>query len=44
MGRIRRTARGAHLITAGYLVAAGFGFLDQTPWVVALWGWLKSLN
>jgi serine/threonine protein kinase len=44
MGRIRRNARGAHLITAGYLVAAGLGFLGQTPWVVAFWGWLKSLN
>jgi serine/threonine protein kinase len=44
MGRIRRNARGSHIITAGYLVAAGLGFLGQTPWVVALWGWLRSLG
>lgn len=43
MGRVRRNARGAHTITAGYLVAAGLGFLGQTPWVVQLWGWLKTL-
>jgi serine/threonine protein kinase len=43
MGRIRRNARGAHAITAAYLAAAGIGFLGQTPWVVAFWGWLERL-
>ncbi|HEX6073832.1 MAG TPA: hypothetical protein VFZ32_01045, partial [Micromonosporaceae bacterium] len=43
MGRVRRNARGAHTITAAYLAAAGLGFLGQTPWVVGLYGWLKSI-
>ncbi|MGH3648773.1 MAG: hypothetical protein ACRDTM_16560, partial [Micromonosporaceae bacterium] len=43
MGRVRRNARGAHTLTAAYLAAAGLGFLGQTPWVVDLWAWLKTL-
>lgn len=43
LGRVRRNARGAHIVTAGYLVAAGLGFLGQTPWVAHLWSWFRSL-
>ncbi|MGH3716853.1 MAG: hypothetical protein ACRDT4_25845, partial [Micromonosporaceae bacterium] len=42
MGRVRRNARGAHTLTGAYLVAAGLGFLGQTPWVVDLWAWLRN--
>ncbi|MGH3657897.1 MAG: hypothetical protein ACRDUA_14670, partial [Micromonosporaceae bacterium] len=44
MGRIRRNARGSHALTGAYLAASGIGFLLQTPWVVELWGWLKSVS
>lgn len=40
LGRVRRGARGAHLVTAGFLVAVGLAFLRQTEWVVTLWNWL----
>ncbi|MGH3742931.1 MAG: hypothetical protein ACRDT1_16600 [Micromonosporaceae bacterium] len=43
LGRVRRNARGSHALTAVYLVAAGLGFLNQTPWVVQVWSWLKGL-
>lgn len=40
LGRVRRSARGAHLVTAVFLVAVGVAFLRQTEWVVASWNWL----
>jgi hypothetical protein len=38
--RVRRSARGAHLVTAAFLVAVGVAFLRQTEWVVTAWNWL----
>jgi hypothetical protein len=43
LGRIRRTARGAHLVTAVFLVGVGFAYLRQTAWVVEAWGWVTGL-
>jgi hypothetical protein len=43
LGRIRRGARGSHLVTAVFLVGAGIAYLGQTPWVVDAWTWLKGL-
>ena len=38
-GRVRRTARGAHLVTAVFLVAVGVAYLRQTEWIMDLWNW-----
>jgi hypothetical protein len=43
MGRTRRSAKGAHGITALFLVAAGVSYLRQTPWVVDFYTWLHGL-
>jgi hypothetical protein len=43
LGRIRRGARGSHLATGLFLVAAGIAYLGQTAWVVDAWTWLKGL-
>lgn len=43
LGRPRRNARGAHVLTAAYLVAAGLGFLGQTAWVVRFLNWIGNL-
>ena len=40
LGRARRSARGAHLLTGVFLAAVGVAFLRQTDWVVAGWNWL----
>jgi hypothetical protein len=40
LGRVRQSARGAHLVTAVFLVAVGVAFLRQTEWVVTAWNWL----
>jgi hypothetical protein len=40
LGRVRRSARGAHLVTGAFLVAVGLAFLRQTEWVVTAWNWL----
>lgn len=42
LGRIRRSARGAHLATAVFLVGAGIAYLGQTAWVVDAWTWAKG--
>jgi hypothetical protein len=42
LGRVRRSARGAHLVTAVFLVAVGLAFLRQTEWVVSVWNWVAS--
>ncbi|TDC42645.1 hypothetical protein [Micromonospora sp. KC213] len=41
-GRIRRSARGAHLVTAAYLVGVGIAYLQQTSWVVSAWNFLTG--
>jgi serine/threonine protein kinase len=42
MGRTRRTARVAHAVTGLFLVAAGLGFLRQTPWVIDALTWIRG--
>ncbi|MFD2766426.1 hypothetical protein [Micromonospora eburnea] len=42
LGRVRRTARGAHLATALFLVGVGVAYLQQTEWVVAAWNWVTG--
>jgi hypothetical protein len=39
-GRVRRTARGAHLVAAVFLVGVGFAHLQQTQWVMDSWHWI----
>ncbi|MEV4499906.1 hypothetical protein AB0J84_29935 [Micromonospora arborensis] len=41
-GRVRRSARGAHLATAVFLVGLGVAWLQQTEWVVSAWNWISS--
>lgn len=43
LGRTRRTARGAHLVTAIFLVGVGFAYLRQTEWVVTAYTWVVNL-
>lgn len=43
LGRVRRSARGAHLVTAVFLVGFGVACLRQTSWVMSLWGWVLGL-
>ncbi|MFC4016359.1 hypothetical protein ACFOW4_00120 [Micromonospora sp. GCM10011542] len=42
MGRIRRSARGAHLVTAVFLAGLGVAWLQQTAWVVSAWNWISN--
>ncbi|PZG12087.1 hypothetical protein C1I95_26560 [Micromonospora craterilacus] len=42
LGRVRRTARGAHLVTAVFLTGLGIAYLQQTQWVVDAWNWLTT--
>lgn len=42
LGRIRRSARGAHLVTAVFLVGVGVAYLQQTEWVVTAWNWVTG--
>ncbi|MFU8873573.1 hypothetical protein [Micromonospora sp. SL4-19] len=42
LGRVRRSARGAHLLTALFLVGVGVAYLQQTEWVVAAWNWVTG--
>jgi hypothetical protein len=41
--RVRRSARGSHLITALFLVGVGVAHLQQTPWVVDAFNWVTGL-
>ena len=41
-GRKRHTARGAHMGTGIFLLAAAFSFLRQTAWLVELWQWMVT--
>nr|QLJ97559.1 hypothetical protein HZU44_22605 [Micromonospora carbonacea] len=42
LGRVRRSARGAHLVTAVFLVGLGVAYLQQTEWVVSAWNWVTG--
>lgn len=42
LGRLRRSARGAHLVTGLFLAGVGFAYLRQTEWVMDLWSWVVS--
>jgi len=39
-GRVRRTARGSHMIAALFLVGVGLAHLRQTEWVMAAYRWV----
>ena len=39
LGRVRRSARGAHLLTALFLAGVGVAYLQQTEWGVSAWNW-----
>jgi hypothetical protein len=41
-GRVRRTARGAHMVASVFLVGVGLAFLRQTEWVVSAWNWVAG--
>ena len=43
MGRIRRTARGSHLVTALFLAGVGLAWLQQTEWVMDAVNWVIDL-
>jgi hypothetical protein len=43
LGRQRHTARGAHIVTGLFLVGVGFGFLQQTSWVMGAFNWVADL-
>lgn len=42
LGRVRRSARGAHLVTALFLAGVGVAYLQQTEWVVSAWNWVTG--
>jgi hypothetical protein len=44
LGRRRRSALGAHLLTGLFLFGAGFAYLGQTQWVVDAWTWVRGLT
>jgi hypothetical protein len=44
MGRTRRSAKGAHAITGLFLVAAGVAYLQQTPWVIDVFNWVRGVR
>lgn len=39
-GRVRRSARGAHLVVAVFLVGVGVAHLRQTEWVMTAFNWI----
>jgi len=43
LGRVRRTAKGAHALTGLFLAAAGVAYLREVGWVLQFWGWLTHL-
>ncbi|GIE81577.1 hypothetical protein Aph02nite_75270 [Actinoplanes philippinensis] len=43
MGRVRHTARGAHMVTGVFLAGVGVAFLRQTTWVVDAIEWVSAL-
>lgn len=44
LGRTRRSAWAAHLVTGLFLAAAGVAYLGQTAWVVDAWNYLRGLG
>jgi hypothetical protein len=40
LGRVRRTARGSHLVTALFLAGVGVAHLRMTGWVMDAWNWV----
>lgn len=42
LGRIRHSARGAHMVTGLFLAGVGIAYLRQTEWVMDLWNWLVT--
>ncbi|GAA1817899.1 hypothetical protein HC028_20790 [Planosporangium flavigriseum] len=42
LGRVRRSAKGAHAITGAFLVIAGIAYLQQTPWVMQVYRWVSG--
>ncbi len=42
MGRVRRTARGSHLVTALFLAGVGIAHLQQTAWVMTAVNWVQG--
>ncbi|MDI6102060.1 DNA-directed RNA polymerase II [Actinoplanes sp. NEAU-A12] len=42
MGRVRHTARGAHVVAGLFLTVAGFAFLRQTGWVMGAVNWVTG--
>jgi hypothetical protein len=42
LGRVRRSARGAHLVTGLFLIGVGVAYLRQTEWIVDAWNWLTN--
>jgi hypothetical protein len=43
LGRVRRSARGAHLVTGIFLVGVGIAYLRQTGWVMDLFNFVRGL-
>ncbi|MFK3983576.1 hypothetical protein ACI2K4_24725 [Micromonospora sp. NPDC050397] len=43
LGRVRRSARGAHLVAGVFLTGVGVAYLRQTEWVVNAWNWIAGL-
>jgi hypothetical protein len=41
--RVRRSARGAHLVATLFLVGVGVAFLRQTDWVMTAYRWVVQL-
>ncbi|RKR87854.1 hypothetical protein BDK92_2155 [Micromonospora pisi] len=42
LGRVRRSARGAHLVAGIFLAGVGVAYLRQTEWVVNAWNWIAG--
>jgi hypothetical protein len=42
-GRVRRTARGSHLVAGVFLVGVGLAHLQQTEWVMTAFNWIVDL-
>lgn len=43
LGRVRRSARGSHLVTAVFLTAVGVVYLRQVDWVMSVARWVGGL-
>jgi hypothetical protein len=42
LGRVRRSARGSHLVTGLFLAVVGLTYLQQTEWVMTVWNWVTG--